>query len=123
MGETASKRLLFVMRHAPYGAGPARAGLDAALAAAAFDQPVDLLFMGDGVLQLLPQQDGAALGVKTRGKQLAALPLYDIEHVYVDAQAAARYALDVTQAPLPAQALDADGMAQLLQDCDLLLGF
>lgn len=123
MAENANKRLLFIMRHAPYGAGPARSGLDAALAAAAFEQPVDLLFMGDGVLQLLPGQDGAALGVKTRGKQLAALPLYDIERVYVDAQAAARYALDLEQAPLPAQALDADAMAQLLRDSDLLLGF
>ena len=70
-----------VVRHSPYGSSLARASLDVALAAAAFEQPVKLLFMGDGVLQLLPEQDSRAIGQKNIGRLLSSLPLYDIDMV------------------------------------------
>ena len=40
------KTVLIVLRHSPYGSGLAKAALDTALATAAFDQAVDLLFIG-----------------------------------------------------------------------------
>ncbi|MDX1735029.1 MAG: sulfurtransferase complex subunit TusC, partial [Halioglobus sp.] len=88
-----ARRTLLVIRHSPYGGSLARSAVDTALAAAAFDQPVTLLFMGDGVLQLLPGQDSKAAGMKNIGRQLASLPLYDIDKVYLDSDAAARYRL------------------------------
>ena len=39
------RSLLLVFRRAPYGGSSGRAGLDLAMAAAAFEQPVSLLFM------------------------------------------------------------------------------
>lgn len=117
------KRLLLLIRHSPYGSSLARASLDVALAAAAFDQPVSLLFTGDGVLQLLPDQDSAALGVKNPGRLLASLPLYDIEQVYVDAEAAARYQIDLNAAPVSARALDRRAISALVEQHDHLLGF
>ena len=69
------KTVLMVLRHSPYGSGLAKAALDAALASAAFDQSFDLLFMGDGVLQLQPDQDSHTLGIKNMSRQLASLPL------------------------------------------------
>lgn len=122
MTET-KKRLLVIIRHSPYGSSLAKAALDLGLAAAAFDQAVDLLFLGDGVLQLLPDQDSKAVGVKNIGRQLAALPLYDIDSVYVDAQAAASYNLDLLKAPVVTQSLDAQEMHQLMSSADHLLGF
>jgi len=117
------KSLLVVVRHSPYGSSLARASLDVALAAAAFEQAVNLLFMGDGVLQLLPEQDSQAIGVKNIGRLLSSLPLYDIDMVYVDAEAAARLAIDLDSAPLPAQALDGQEIHQLMASADHLLGF
>ena len=117
------KRLLLLIRHSPYGSSLARASLDVALAAAAFDQPVSLLFTGDGVLQLLPDQDSEALGIKNPGRLLASLPLYDIEQVYVDAGAAARYQVDLAASPVPARALDRQGINALMDQHDHLLGF
>lgn len=117
------KRLLVVLRHSPYGASLSRSGLDAALAAAAFEQPVTLLFLGDGVLQLLPGQDGRAVGNKTLGRQLASLPLYDVEEVFADAAAVQRYAVDLETAPLPATAVDGDAMRRLLAECAHVLAF
>jgi len=123
MSAPGGKRLLVVVRHSPYSSSLARASLDVALAAAAFDQPVSLLFVGDGVLQLQSGQDCDALGVKNLGRLLASLPLYDIEQVFVDAEAAQHYRLDLAAAPLPTRALDRDAMAELIRTHDHLLGF
>jgi tRNA 2-thiouridine synthesizing protein C len=117
------KSLLVVVRHSPYGSSLARASLDVALAAAAFDQPVSLLFAGDGVLQLLPGQDCTSLGVKSLGKLLASLPLYGIEQVNVDAEAAELYGLTLEDSPVKARALDREGMSQLVHCHDHVLGF
>lgn len=117
------KRLLLLIRHSPYGSGLARASLDVGLAAAAFDQPVSLLFLGDGVLQLLPEQDSGARGVRNIARLLASLPLYGIEQVYVDADAARRYRLDLAAAPVSALALDSEAISELMRSHDQLLGF
>ena len=117
------KSSLVIVRHTPYGSSLGRTSLDAALAMAAFDQPVQLLFLGDGVLHLLPEQDSHAIGVKNIGKLLAALPLYEIASVYVDAGAVQRHGLDLELAPLPCQALDPSGIRALMTDSDHLLGF
>ena len=115
--------LLISVRHAPYGTSLARAGVDTALAAAAFEQPVTLLFQGAGVLNLLPAQDAAAIGAKDMARLLASLPLYDIETLYVDAAAAERYGIADTELPAGSELLDSEGMRQLLLDADHLLGF
>ena len=94
MADASDKTLLVIIRHSPYGSSLARSGLDTALAMAAFGQPVALLFLGDGVLQLLPAQDSKAIGRRNVGKLLASLPLYDIESVFVDAESAHRYRID-----------------------------
>ena len=86
-------------------------------------QAVDLLFIGDGVLQLQPDQDSTTFGMKNMGRQLASLPLYDIDHVYVDAQAAARYNMDLSKAPLHTRQLDDHEIHQLMVGYDHLLGF
>jgi tRNA 2-thiouridine synthesizing protein C len=118
-----SKRFLLVCRRPPYGAAFAREALDVALAAAAFEQRVALLFLGDGVLQLLPAQEAEALGQKPLDKQLGALPLYDVEELYVDAEALQARALDPAELALPAQPLGAAAIAALLAEQDVVLGF
>jgi tRNA 2-thiouridine synthesizing protein C len=116
------KRILIVMKHSPYGSSLAKAAVDVALATAAFEQRVDLLFAGDGVLQLMPGQDSHSLGKKNIGRQLGSLPLYDIERVYVDAEAAARYNLDTASTPVATELLNPTEMHQLMVDYDHLLG-
>lgn len=123
MVEPAARSALAIIRHAPYGNSLARAAIDVSLANAAFDQPVELLFMGDGVLQLLPAQDAAALGRRNLGRLLASLPLYGIEWVYVDADAASRYQVDLEQSPVAAVPLEEAAMRALLCKHDHLLGF
>ena len=123
MSAAPGKSVLVVIRHPPYGSSLGRSGLDTALATAAFDQPVDLLFLGDGVLSLQPGQDSAVLGLKNSGRLLASLPLYDIERVYADARAVERYAMVADEFPVTTELLDSRGIQALLNDHDHLLGF
>ena len=51
------KTLTFISRHAPYGNNKAKLVMDAALAAAVFEQQVNFLFMDDGVFQLVQNQN------------------------------------------------------------------
>ncbi|MCZ6831433.1 MAG: sulfurtransferase complex subunit TusC [Gammaproteobacteria bacterium] len=73
-------------RRAPYAGYLARAGLDAALAAAVFEQDLTVLFMDEGIWQLLPDQHSAEIECKSIASTLDSMPLYDIESFYVDAE-------------------------------------
>lgn len=116
------KRHLLVLRRSPYGSGLARASVDLALALGAFEQEFDLLFLGDGVLQLLPGQASDAIGVKNLGRALASLPLVDVERVFVDARALAQHGLAAEHLLLPAVPVEGESLLDLLADCDHLVG-
>lgn len=78
-----SKKILLISRHAPYGSSTAREAIDAALAASIYDQNIGILFMDDGVFQLLKNQQAQHVDQKNIGSILPALNLYGIENVYV----------------------------------------
>ena len=123
MNTKLSKSQLIVIRRTPYGNSLARASLDAALAAAVFDQAVDLLFLGEGVLQLLPAQDSTAVGARNVAKLLDSLPLYDIETVYVDATALARFAISSKDLQREVTLLNETEIHQLMSQHDHVMGF
>ena len=123
MNTKLSKSQLIVMRRTPYGNSLARASLDAALAAAVFDQAVTLLFLGEGVLQLLPAQDSTAVGARNVAKLLDSLPLYDIETVYVDATALARFAISSGDLQREVKLLNETEIHQLMSQHDHVMGF
>ena len=74
--------ILILQRHAPYGSSIAREGLDFILTSAAYDQNLTVLFLGDGVFQLLSNQDSKAVELKNHASALEVLPLYDVENLY-----------------------------------------
>lgn len=118
-----TKRYLIIFRHPPYGESFAREALDVALAAAAFDQPVALLFFGDGVTQLLNAQNSHAINEKSLEKQLSALPLYDINTIYVDAHALQQRGFSLADLSLPAQPVGDSEINSLLASHDIVLNF
>lgn len=80
------KKILFISRQPPYGNSHPREALDALLAATAYEQDLSLLFMDDGVFQLLENQNPKNIYQKNLGAALKALEFYDVENIYVDAQ-------------------------------------
>ena len=115
------KKILFIMQRPPYGSSAARESLDAALAAAAFEQEVQLLFTGDGVWQLLPDQAADAIHCKNIGKMLQALAYYDIKDVFADGASLAERQLAVEHLSIPVTALEGGPLRKLLQDADCVI--
>ncbi len=119
-----SCRLLFVMRHAPYGTSIAREALDALLASAVFGQDVGVLFINDGVFQLMPDQAPGALPQKNLAANLAALPLYDVERLYVHTPSLLERGLTRSDLALDnLTELDSEAAGKLLSQQDQLLSF
>lgn len=120
---TNSNSLLVLTRRAPYGSSLARSALDTALAAAAFEQSVSLLFQGEGVLQLLPEQASDDLGTRNHRRVLDSLPLYGIETLYVDAPALAALGMSAEDLPRGCECLNDQQIARLFKQHTHLLSF
>lgn len=117
------KKTLFIQHQAPYGSESPSETLDAALVCAAFGQSVSLLFQGDGVWQLLPEQQGQVLERKTLIAQLGALPLYDVNAIYADAESLRERGLGPDQLGLPVTLLESGALRDLLAAQDAVLRF
>lgn len=117
-----AKTLLIHCRHSPYRGTLAKTSIDVAMAAAAFEQPITLLFSGDGVWQLVAHQQPPG-GEKNHGKFVSALPLYGIESVYVDRQSLALRGLDVSALCVPVELIEADAVCTLMASCDQVFNF
>jgi len=77
-----AKSLLIVSRQAPWSGLSAREALDIALAGGAFDLPIGMLFLDDGVFQLSSRQDASQLQQKDLIANLKALAMFGVEDVY-----------------------------------------
>ncbi|MDF2180507.1 sulfurtransferase complex subunit TusC [Neptuniibacter sp. CAU 1671] len=117
------KSVLLVNRHPPYGSNMARDTLDVALTCGIFDLPISLLFLGDGLYQLLDSQNPKSIEQKSLQAMLSALPMYDIDQLYVCAEDLAER--DLTPAALYAEVkvVDAARLPELFQQHSTVLTF
>ena len=83
MSTASSHELVFIATRSPWDGSSASAGADLLMTAAVFEQAVRLIFCGDGVWQLLGNQDGGKLRMKTLSRIYPAFELYDIRHIAV----------------------------------------
>lgn len=119
-----SKKLLFISRHAPYGSSLAKDALDAILAASAYDQQLSLLFMDDGIFQLLKHQSSTEIGQKSFAAILPALSLYDINTVYVHRESLEKRQITINELVLDSvQLIDSSAISSLLAQQNQLLSF
>lgn len=77
-----SHDLLVIFRSPNYGSSNAREALDLSLASANFTS-VAVLFMADGVTQLLKEQAPSHILQRDHAKTLKLFSLYDVEDVFV----------------------------------------
>ena len=75
---------MYVNRKAPFGTVYALESLEVVLIGAAFEQEVALAFIGDGVYQIMNNQDSTDIGMKTFSPTFKALGDYDIKNMYVE---------------------------------------
>lgn len=114
-----AKSLLLICRQP--GGTAAREALDIALAGGAFELPVALLFLDDGVFQLLTGQQPTVLEQKDLGANLQALPLFGVDELYVCAESLARRGLTASGLALPATLLKSEELPVLVNRFDLMM--
>ena len=78
------KKFMYLNRTAPYGTIYAWESLEVVLIAAAFDQEVSLMFIDDGVYQLVKGSKPADIGMKNFMPTYRTLGDYGVRHMYVD---------------------------------------
>lgn len=116
-----ARSLLLICRQSPWSGPSAREALDLALAGGAFDLPVSLLFLDDGVFQLCDGQQPARLEQKDLCANLRALPLFGVEALYAGASDLRARGLATKALALPVTPLEDAALAALFDQHDLLV--
>jgi tRNA 2-thiouridine synthesizing protein C len=78
------KKFLYLNRRAPYGTIYAWESLEVVLIGAAFDQEVSVMFLDDGVYELVKGQNTAGIGMKNFSPTYRTLGDYEVKNIYVD---------------------------------------
>lgn len=116
-----SKSLLIISRQAPWAGASAREALDIVLAGGAFDLPLGLLFLDDGVFQLVPGQQPGALQQKDLSANLQALPMFGVESLYASSRSLHERGLAGQALALQAEQLDDAELTLLIDRYDQVI--
>ena len=117
------KKFMFVNRKAPYGTVYALEALEVVLISAAFDQDVSMVFVDDGVYELVKGQNTKAIGMKNFSPTYRALEGYDIEKLYVDEESLKARGLTTEHLLVPVEVLNAAQLAELMDQQDVVISF
>lgn len=92
-----------------------------ALTAAAFDQPVSLLFADDGVYQLKRGQCPEAAGLPAVAPLFEALALYELESPWVERESLLERDLTEADLVIPVEPIARADIAALIAACDVVV--
>jgi len=117
------KKFMFVNRKAPYGTIYALESLEVVLISAAFDQDVSLMFLDDGVYEIVKGQDTKGIEVKNFSPTYRALEMYDIEKLFVSKESLEERSLTEDDLLVDVEVLDHTQVAELMAAQDVVLSF
>ena len=131
------KKFLYLNRKAPYGTIYAWESLEVVLIGAAFDQEVRLMFIDDGVYQLVKGQDTSGIGMKNFSPTYRTLGDYEVKRIYVDKDSLAVRGLtkeDLVEIPWEdweteeeieniVEVVDTARAAELMDESDVIFSF
>jgi tRNA 2-thiouridine synthesizing protein C len=117
------KKFMFVNRKPPYGTIYALESLEVVLITATFDQDVSLVFLDDGVYELVKGQSTKGIGMKNFSPSYRALDGYDVEKLYVERESLESRGLTEADLIVPVEVLDTTQMSALMAEQDVVLSF
>lgn len=123
MATPARKRFLWMSRRAPHGSVQAQEGLDALLMAVAFEQPVSVVFLDDGVYQLKRDQEPARIGRKNFCAGFPSLEIYDVHDIYAERESLALRGLREEDLLMPVRVVDSAALGALMEAHDVVMSF
>lgn len=77
------KTIAIINTQAPFSSPTGKEALDAALIFGSYEQATSLFFIGDGVFQVIGNQNADSVETKDYLKTFSALEFYDIENIYL----------------------------------------
>ncbi len=114
------KKFLFVLRTCPHNGAWAKEMLDVILTTAAFDQPVSILLLDDGVFQIKKNQNPDFLGMKDTAAIFKALELYDVNDIFVETESLSERGLNVIDLCIPTESLSQKDISQFMERFDVV---
>ncbi len=111
------RKILFLIAHPPHRGALPFEMLDELLISAVFEQAVSVLFVHDGIFQLL--DSGETFGNVARG--LRALPTYDVNDVFVDGSALQRRGVSEASLAVPVRVLTRSAIRKLIASQDVVV--
>lgn len=115
------KSFLFVLNSAAYSGSYTQESLDVILIAAAFEQEVSLLLLGDAVFHLKAAQNTQGKNCKNIGLIYRSLSLYDVENIYIEQDALVQQGLQQDDLLLPTKVLNKLDISTLMKNFDFVL--
>ncbi|MEO2172971.1 MAG: sulfurtransferase complex subunit TusC [bacterium] len=116
------KKFLFVLDKPPHGSVTGQEALDAILMGSAFTQ-CSVLFLRDGLYQVLGGQDTTQLATKDYSVTYKALADYGVTGVYCRQSHLGERKLDTSDLAIAVQALSEAEVKQMFVDHDVILSF
>ena len=105
------KSVLYLVRRPP---GPlADETTDLMLVSGVFEQATSVAFVDDGVLQLA--------GLDARQSSLRALPTYEVESLYADAESLAERGISLEEVALAVSPIEREALRELIANHDIVL--
>ena len=123
------KKFLYVNRRAPHGTIYAQESLEVALIGAAFEQDVSMLFLDDGVFEVRKGQNTVTAGVKNFSPTYRALPMYDVEKLFVERESMETRGMteddliDLGDEDVTIQVIGSAQVTELMEQQDVILTF
>ncbi|SHO55045.1 sulfurtransferase complex subunit TusC [Vibrio quintilis] len=115
--------ITFIFRQPPHIYSSGREGLDALLAASAFSEDIQVVFLGEGVSNLLIQQQPSVILSRDYISMFKLFELYEIENVYVCQHSLERLGLKDAELVIDAQRSCADDISEVLRNSNKVLTF
>jgi tRNA 2-thiouridine synthesizing protein C len=113
--------ILFIFNKPPYGGEQSKEALDMALAHAAFDEKVSLLFIDRGIWNLVDDQMPKIVGIREFTRLFKGLSLYDIEDVYLCETALESNKLSLEQLMIVPELVSQQHVQELISKHDRVL--
>jgi len=115
-----NKTCFFINRRSPYGSSYAQEALDMAFALSAFEHKVSLIFMDDGVLQIMRDQDPSGIGMKNISPTFRAWQDYEIENIYVEKESLEIRGMKKSDLMIEVKIIEADQLGKLIGKQDFI---
>jgi len=116
------KKILLTQSKSPHGSINGQEGLDAILMGSAFAECA-VLFQGDGVYQLLRNQEPALLGSKDYAATYGALADYGVEEIFCIESDLKQRKITTEELLIPVNVLSRDTVLDFIRRFDLVLDF